>query len=270
MNHLLRHGRRALAVIALALPVVAASADGEPAPAATRKVEVRRQKLDRPDEPSLVFLKDNRVFLRAQLDLLRQRVKVTRDDSGQMLDARLLRLREMAAAIAAARDTVGDAAAATATRTRLSTVAEVGRLEDQLNLMDSLLEAQKQRLAWLEADYLGQQHTALVVVVGGFAGRAAPDTLVLSEGGETWRVGFTSEQKLALEQGGVAQVHHAFVEPRTHEFSLSCEGAAWQGVAPAVVMVEAPRDRLTFLELDLAGLGTGRDAAGLSASVWQR
>lgn len=270
MNRMHRRSREVLVVALLVLPALCAGADGNPAPAQTRRVEVRRQKLDQPEEPSLMFLKDNRVFLRAQLDQLRQRVKVTRDDRAQMLDERLLRLREMAAEVAAARDTVGDASAAVAARTRLATVAEVGGLVAQLDLMESLLDAQKQRLTWLEADYLGQQHTALVVVVGGFAGRAAPDTLVLSEGEESWRVGFTPEQKLALEQGGVAQVHHAFVEPRTHEFSLACEGAAWQGVAPAVVIVDAPLDRLTFLELDLAGLAAGRGADGLSATVWQR
>ena len=171
--------------------------------------------------------------IRAELDRLRQLVKVTRDGSAELLDERLLRLREMAAAVAAARDTVGDAEAVSAARERLESVAEIANLEAQLDLMDSLLAAQKQRLAWLEADYLGQQRTALVVVVGGFVGREAPAAVVLAEGDEIRRVDFTPEQRMALAQGGVAQVHHAFVEPRTHEFSLAFEGGDWQEAPPA-------------------------------------
>ncbi len=267
-------GSTAMAVVvtlaaALAGPIAAAAADDE-AGGVSHRVEVKRQKVDEPDQPSLVFLKENRVFLRAELDRLRQLVKVTRDGSAELLDERLLRLREMAAAVAAARDTVGDAEAASAARERLESVAEIASLEAQLDLMDSLLAAQKQRLAWLEADYLGQQRTALVVVVGGFAGSEAPEAVVLVEGDEIRRVDFTPEQRTALAQGGVAQVHHAFVEPRTHEFSLAFEGGDWQEAPPALVSVETPRDRLTFLEIDLGGTDSGQGGGAPAAVVWQR
>lgn len=250
-------------------PLVASAGESGPE-RVSHRVEVKRQKVDEPDQPTLVFLKENRVFLRAELDRLRQLVKVTRDGSAELLDERLLRLREMAAEVAAARDTVGDAEAASAARDRLESVAEIANLEEQLDLMDSLLAAQKQRLAWIEADYLGQQRTALVVVVGGFAGSEVPEAVVLAEGDEIRRVDFTPEQRSALAQGGVAQVHHAFVEPRTHEFSLAFEGGDWQEAPPALVSVETPRDRLTFLEIDLGGTDSGRNGGVPAAVVWQR
>lgn len=236
----------------------------------TRRIEVKRRKTDEPERPSLVFLKENRVFLRSELDRLRQLVKVTRDGRAEALDPRLLRLREMAAEVAAARDTAGDAEAFLASRRRLESVAEIAGLEAQLDLMESLLAAQGQRLAWLEEDYLGQQRTALVVVVGGFAGRAAPEAVVLAEGDDSVRVAFTTEQRAALEQGGIAQVHHAHVEPRAHEFSLTLEGGDWSQAVPAVISVETPRDRLTFLEIDLGGAAAGSDSGTPVAVVWQR
>jgi hypothetical protein len=75
-------GSTAMAVVvtlaaALAGPIAAAAADDE-AGGVSHRVEVKRQKVDEPDQPSLVFLKENRVFLRAELDRLRQLVKVTR------------------------------------------------------------------------------------------------------------------------------------------------------------------------------------------------
>lgn len=239
-------------------------------PPATRRVEVRRAKVDEPDRPSLVFLKENRVFLRSQLDRLRQLDKVARDGRADVLDPRLLRLREMAAEVAAARDTAGDAEAALAARRRLESVAEIAGLEAQLDLMESLVAAQDRRLAWLEADYLGQQRTALVVVVGGFAGRVAPEAVVLAEGDDTFRVAFTPQQRASLEQGGIAQVHHAHVEPRVHEFSLSFEGGDRLPQAPAIISVETPRDRLTFLEIDLGGASAEAGAGLPAAVVWQR
>lgn len=247
-----------------------AAGDVTAATVETRRVEVKRLKVDGPDRPSLVFLKENRVFLRAELDRLRQLVKVTRDDRGDLLDPRLLRLREMAAEVAAARDTLGDAEAALAARHRLESVAEIVGLEAQLDLMETLLAAQEERLTAIEADYLGEQRTALVVVVGGFAGRPAPEAVVLAEGDRSWRVAFTAPQRLALEQGGIAQVHHEHVEPRTHAFGLTFEGEDWVQAPPVVVSVETPRDRLTFLEIDLGGTSAGDAAGAPVAVVWQR
>lgn len=250
--------------------IASAGSGAAPVAAETRRVEVKRHRAEAPDRPHLVFLKENRVFLRAELDRLRQLVKVTREGQGDLLDPRLLRLRELAAEAAAAGDTLGAAEAALAARRRLEHVEEIAGLEARLAGLEGQLAAQAGRLASVEADYLGEQRTALVVVVGGFAGRTAPAAVVLAEGERSWRVEFTPPQRLALEQGGVAQVHHAHVEPRAHEFSLAFEGDGWQGTPPAVVSVETPRDRLTFLEFDLGGAAAGDGAGGPTAVVWQR
>ncbi len=261
------------ALAAVGTPVArAAGAGGDAAPAAveTHRVEVRRLKVDAPERPSLVFLRENRVFLRAELDRLRQLLKVTRAGEGEVLDPRLLRLRELAAEAAAAGDTIGAAEAALAARRRLESVAEIAGLEARLAGLEGQLAAQAERLASVEADYLGEQRTALVVVVGGFVGRPAPAAAVLAEGERSWRIEFTPPQRLALEQGGVAQIHHAHVEPRSHEYSLAFEGDGWSQVPPAVVSVETPRDRLTFLEFDLGGTAVDGRAGEPVAVVWQR
>lgn len=266
-------GRGGLVLAAVALGLFATGAAPRAAAADDTRVEVRRLRPDEPDHPQLVFLKENRVFLRAELDRLRQLDRTTHEGDAALLDARLLRLRELAAAVAAARDTVGDTARQVVARTRLETVQAVTDLEAELALMESLLAAQNQRLAWLEADYLEQQHTALVIVVGGFGGRAAPDSLLLTDGQESWRVGFTAEQRLALEQGGMAQVYHAYVEPRWHEFTLALTGGDWSPGAPATsatISVDTPRDRLTFLEVDLGGVDPRAGTGAPSVVAWQR
>lgn len=263
-------GRGGLALTAVVLGLLAMGSAARDAAAGDTRVEVRRLRADEPDHPHLVFLKENRVFLRAELDRLRQLNRTTHDGEATLLDARLLRLRELAAAVAAARDTVGDTARQVAARTRLETVQAVTALEAELALLESLLAAQNQRLAWLEADYLEQQHTALVIVVGGFDGRAAPDSLLLTDGEETWRVGFTAEQRLALGQGGVAQVYHAYVEPRWHEYTLTLTGGDWTPLPPATISVDTPRDRLTFLEVDLGGADPRAGTGAPAVVAWQR
>ncbi len=263
-------GRGGLALTAAVFGLLAMGSAARATAAGDTRVEVRRLRPDEPDQPHLVFLKENRVFLRAELDRLRQLDRTTHDGEAALLDARLLRLRELADAVAAARDTVGDTARLVAARTRLETVQAVTGLEAELSLMESLLAAQNQRLAWLEADYLEQQHTALVIVVGGFGGRAAPDSLLLTDGQETWRVGFTAEQRLALGQGGLAQVYHAYVEPRWHEFALTLTGGDWAPAPPATISVDTPRDKLTFLEVDLGGVDPRAGTGTPSVVAWQR
>ena len=74
-------------------------------------IEVKRTETKRAKHESLQFLKDHRVFLRAQLDQLRLKVTRVHEGKAKLIDQRYLMLREMAAAIAAARDTVDRAQA---------------------------------------------------------------------------------------------------------------------------------------------------------------
>lgn len=256
-----------LAALVAASGVARAGADTE---RVEETIEVKRAEEKQTKHPSLRFLKDNRVFLRARLDLLRLQVTLTHTEDAEMIDARWLMLQEMAAAIAAARDTVGTMHALTPGRELLASVTELGALEGELDLMEQLLAEQRQRLLMLEQDFLGHQETALVVLVRGLEGRGAPATIVFSEDNELVRVPLTAEQQSSLSRGGIAQIYHEFVEPREHAYAVSFEGVGWETVAPVPVAVLAARDRLTFLELDLSRLDRGDASAGLQASVWYR
>ena len=62
--------------------------------------EVKRTEPKGPKHPSLRFLKDHRVFIRARLDMLRTQTTRVRTDDAELLDERFLLLSELAAAIA--------------------------------------------------------------------------------------------------------------------------------------------------------------------------
>jgi hypothetical protein len=176
----------------------------------------------------------------------------------------------MAAAIAAARDTIRAEHDSTTNRELLTSITELGDLESQLTLMERLLAEQRDRLLWLEKDFLGHQQTALVIIVKGFSGGNAPATIILGQSDEVLRVELAPHQKAALQQGGVAQIFHEFVEPRVHEFNVSFSDGSRDDTDPIVVAVEASRDRLTFLELDVSRFDPNKDAMGLVTNIWYR
>ena len=236
----------------------------------TETIEVKRVEAKGPKHPTLQFLKDHRVFIRARLDELRTQTTRVHSGDAEMLDERYLRLQEMAAAIAAARDTVDAGYNATAARDTLSSVTQLVALEAQLDLMEQLLADQRRRLLMLEEDFLGHQETALVVLVKGLSGKSVPEAVVLTEENDIFRVELTPDQRRSLEQGGIAQIYHKYVEPREHRFDVSFAGGAWTGAEPVAVNVDAARDRITFLELDLGRLDHKAEAGGLLTSVWYR
>jgi hypothetical protein len=260
-----------LFLVALVLPSNgSATIDDKDKDDVIETIEVERTEEKSTKHPTLRYLKDNRVFLRSQLDRLHTQVTRTRDSDAQLLDERLLRLQEMAAAIAAARDTVSAERDSTTNRELLTSITELGDLESQLTLMENLLAEQRERLLWLEQDFLGNQETALVILVKGLSGKNAPSTIVLGQEDEVLRVELAPHQIAALEQGGIAQIFHEFVEPRVHEFRLSFSDDAGDDTGPIMVTVEASRDRLTFLELDVSRLDSGKDAMGLVTNIWYR
>ena len=247
-----------------------ASAANPPADDVTVHTEVKREKTKGPKHQSLKFLRDNRVFMRGQLDRLRLMTTLTRDGQAEMIDDRMLRLQALAAAIAAARDTVDVEAAATVRRELLDSVMRLGELESQLGLMENLLAEQKQRLQILDEDFLGQQETALVILLRGLPDGDSPEGIVLTEGHDVLNVALTADQQNSLRNGGVAQIYHRFVEPRDHVYGVAFAGEAWTTTAPVEVPVTTDRDRITFVELDLSGLVPQPGDIGLVAKVWQR
>ena len=231
-------------------------------------LEVKREEIKAPKHESLRFLKDHRVFVRSQLDRLRTQVTREHTNGTQILDARYLKLQEMSAAIAAAQDTIGGEQARAAQQSLLSSVTELGKLEASLDLMDSLLVDERARLLWLEKDFIGHQETALVIVIRGATAHDLPVGIAIGEENEVTHVTLSDADRASLAQGGIAQIYHEFVEPRTHALQVKLEGGAWDSRPASVITLDAPRDRLTFLELDLSSAATA--LSSLNSRVWYR
>jgi hypothetical protein len=261
----------ALAALMTLRPAAAVSGD-EPADSvgAGETIEVKRAKITDPKHPTLRFLNDNRVFLRARLDLLRLQATGLRSGDAQLIDERFLMLQQMAAAIAAARDTVDAERELAARRELLKSVSELADLEAQLDLVEKLLADERDRLLWLEAYFMGRQETALVIVIRGLSARQVPESIVLTEEANVVSVALTPEQRASLAQGGIAQIYHEIVEPREHAFLVGFTGDTWSNARPLPVVVEAARDRMTFLELDLRNLDREREGFGILTSIWRR
>lgn len=239
-----------------------------PADSVIETLEVKREEIKAPEHESLRFLKDHRVFVRAQLDRLRTQVTREHTNSAEMLDARYLKLQEMSASIAAAQDTIGGEQTRAAQQSLLCSVTELGKLEATLDRMDSLLVDERSRLLWLEKDFLGHQETALVIVIRGLPARDVPSSISIAEEGEVTHVPLSDADRASLARGGIAQIYHEFVEPRTHALQVTLEGGAWDTRPASVITLDAPRDRLTFLELDLSTAAT--TLSSLNSRVWYR
>jgi hypothetical protein len=255
--------RAALLLLALLAPVVASAA----APGAI-EVKVEKVKPARPKHATLRFLHENRDFLRARLDLLRQSA-LARSGEGGSLDPRFLAYRRMMEEALAARDSVGRLQDSRDRQTLLAHVAELAALEQELDAMDGHLEGQRRRLAELEADFTGRQETALAILVRGVPKDGAPASLTIAlEDSTIVRVPLSDEQRIALAEGGIAQVFHGFVEPRSQVIEVMVARAGDGAPDASWITLEPPRDRLTFLELDLSGLDAAAAAGRLRASAW--
>ena len=271
---------RTAVVLLFVLAVTGAVARAQDVPAAhttsavrdsvVETLEVERDETKAPKQPSLRFLKDHRVFVRSQLDKLSTRVTREHTSNAALIDERFLHLQEMSEAIAAARDTIGAEQALASERALFASVGQLATLEASLNLMDSLLTDQRNRLLWLERDFLGHQETSLVIVIRGVPDGNVPERIVISEELDITRVELTAEQCASLAQGGIAQIYHEFVEPRAHSIEVRLEGNAWSASPASVVTLDAARDRLTFLELDLSRLDREQANQGLVTRVWYR
>lgn len=230
-------------------------------------VQVERADLQLPKKPTLRFLRENRDFLRSQLDRLRQTERNSDADAKQ-LSARDLFLRDLMARIDASEDSLLREQALLAQREFLNSVSELGALETQLNDLEALLIAQRARLGELEGDYLERQKTALMLVLEGAPSGDLPDTWIVRENGDrNWRITWNEAQKQALREGGAAQLLHEFVEPRAMKLTLVAEGAAFANWPPWELSVLPERDRLTLVRLDFRQPKSGQP---LPMDVWQR
>ena len=250
-------------------PPATAVTDAPASPPVAVTVQVERVRPAKTKRPTLQFLKENRAFIRARFDLLRQRPGAGGAEA-QAFDPRFLSYGDMLAQTLAAKDSAAAADDAWRRRQLLASITELGDLEERLEAMERLLAAQRSRLGVLQADFTGRQETALMVLASGWPGDAVAlsGITVVLEDGDTLRVALSGEQRESLRMGGMVQIAHTFVEPREQVVEIDLAGAAWPAGDAGFVTLEPARDRLTLLRLDLSAVRSQRGAAGIRASTW--
>lgn len=262
----------AIAAMAMCEAVIATPAAAAPvsasAAATPREVKVERVRPDHARHPTLRFLAENRDFVRAQLDLLRERPRDVRG-AGDEVDPRHLAYRDLLAEIHAARDAVATAEGERRRRELLANVGELQTLEAELDLLERALAAQRARLGVLQAGFAGDPGTALMVVVSGLPeGGAVNEVAIALEGGDAIAVTLTDEHRESLRRGGVIQVFHGRVEPREQVVGVRLAGDRWPVAEAGHVTLDPARDRTTLLRLDLGGAGADQGAGGIRATTW--
>ena len=254
--------RAATLVLGLAL---AASAQAQ---GAVTEVRVERERPPKEKVETLRFLKDNRDFIRARFDLLKQTL-VQRRGAAVAIDPRFLGYQSMVAEIMSARDSVALAEDARRKLDLLRSITDLGQLESQLDLLDRLLDGQRGRLARLQADFTGRQRTALVVVLSGLPEGAAPSKVAITlDDGTTVSDSLSGDQQQALRQGGVVQIFHGFIEPRVQVIQVALTGGGWKPADSGFVTLDPPRDRFSFLRFDLSSASPARGPSSLRATTW--
>ena len=259
---------RATFAIAAAVTVLAAPAghSAQALPAGT-EVKVERVKPHEETAPTLRFLRENRDFIRAQFDRLRE--EPVEGHTGAGIDPRFLSYPRLLADALASRDTVGSAEEARSRRHLIESIAQLGTLEAQLDLMERQLAHQRTRLAYLEDDFAGHQQTALMVMLSGYPKEVeVGEVMVTIADGPGLRVPLTPEQCQSLRQGGVVELFYGFAEPREQVVQISLGGAPLSGGDSGFVTVSPMRDRLMFLRFDLSDVQPAQGGASVRASTW--
>lgn len=252
-----------LAAVLAGTPAPPARADEAPA-----EVKVERERPMKDRRPTLRFLRENKDFIRARVDRLRETL-VTREGGAGPVDPRFLAYRELLASAGAARDTAAATEDARRRHELFASITELGVLEAQLDVMDRELAAQRDRLATLQEDFTGRQRTALVVVLSGWPADAPERFTLALEQLEPVAVTLDASQRAALAAGGVVEVFHGFVEPREQVVELRLDGGAWPAASPGFVTLTPERNRILMLRLDLAGAQATGGTATVQARAWQ-
>ena len=109
----------------------------------------------------------------------------------------------------------------------------------------------------------GQQQTALVLLLKGHPAEGAPAALTIAfEDSTVLDITLTPEQRSALANGGIAELHHGFIEPREQVMELSV--ARGTAAELAERFAAPPKGEITLV------LGPGRrevDETGALAAV---
>ncbi len=232
------------------------------------EVRVERVKPKREKHPTLRFLKANRNFIRARLDLLRE----TPGDavaSAEAIDPRLLAYRDIMMAALSAGDSVQTSDQARQRRTLFASVTELGQLESQLDQLERLLAAQRVRMTAMQDDFTGRQRTTLAIVARGFPSASViTQVSVQLEDGAEVTLTLTDAQQSSLRAGGVLELFHGLIEPRDQVVRVAVASGPTPMGELGFISLAPPRDRLTFLQLDFSTLQVSPGVAGMRATTW--
>ena len=272
-----RPRRRLLSLVSLAAAAFLAAGAAPSAPVdstgaaldpVVTEVRVERLRPRKERVPTLRFLKENRDFIRARFDLLREK-PLDRSASAEDIDPRFMAYRRTLAEILAARDSVAVAEEARNRRELFESVTDLGRLEAQLDEMEKLLADQRGRLGVLQEDFTGRQQTALMIVLAGQPRDASITQIGIAlEGGGVLSVPVSAGQIESLRRGGILQLSHGLIEPRQQVLEIVLTGDRWPQGDSCFVTLDPPRDRLSVLKLDLSRLAVGSGAGSVTASTW--
>lgn len=232
------------------------------------EVQVERIKPKKGDHPTLRFLKENRDFIRARFDLLREKTSTRKGDASD-IDPRFLAYQKMLGEIHTARESVEVANSQQQRLELFASITQLGTVESRLDVMERELDKQRARLGVLQADFTGDQATALMVVVTGHpAGATLTEIGIALDDRAALSVPLSAEQCATLRRGGSVEVFHGFVEPREQVVTVSVTGDRWPAGEAGHATLDPTRDRITLLRLDLSGMDAGRGAPSIQASTW--
>jgi len=249
-------------------PAAAAKNAGNLPPTTVTTVEVERERPVREKLPTLRFLRANRDFIRARFDRLRETSRVSRAGAGNV-DPRFLEYRRLLTEIAAGKDSVTVNSDARERQSVFTSVEDLAALERELDMMEQLLNQQRTRLGYLQADFAGRQRTELdLVITGGALAGQVDSVRVTLEDGTSVASSLTETQRGSIQHGGALEVFRGLVEPRPQVIEIALMGEGWSGTGHGFVTIEPVRDRLTFLKLDLSQASPKLGIGSLAASTW--
>ena len=257
-----------------AAPAAKSAQAAAPAPAAftppANAVEVRVERIppQREKYATLRFLKENRAWIRACYDRLKEK-PVGHSGAAESVDPRFLLYQRLLAEVRSSEDSLTAAEEERKREELFASITDLGKLEAQLDVMDRLLTEQRVRLAELEQDFAGRQQTSLAIVVSGCPAGLGLDSLaIVLENNVRVSVPLSADQRAELARGGVLQIFRGLVEPREQLVQVAAQGGVGLSPAPGYLTIEPPRDRLTFLKLDLSRLQAQAGAPSMTASTW--
>lgn len=231
------------------------------------EVEISRIKPKREKHATLTFLKENKDFIRARIDLLRERARAGEAEAAP-IDPRFLAYDQMLAAIHAGRDSASRAEDARQRFELYASVRDLAELEDQLDQIERLLAGQRTRLGVLEQDFTGLQGTAWLVVLSGHTPAPIDAVVLTMEDGRVLTTELDQQQRDILEKGGALEIAHARIEPREQVVTVRIVGRGWAADTDGFMTLAPERDRLMFVRLDLTGATPEAGAPGVRATRW--